>query len=566
MTSTATPSWLPDEQPTPDPPRTTAGTERRTLGLLRQTRSLVTFLRWATLAVGFVIGFLDSDASQAQVLSAGTLLGAMAVWRTVRPARPGNPGETIALLLDVAIAAIAVLISSGWGSPFVLASVPSVLVAGQHGGYLPAFCAASAIAASGAFDAILDPQTTEARDGAQVTLLLLVSAALAGFIHSLARSAEEEHRLAADETARMRNANELLLALHDVAQTLPSSLDLGEVMASTKVRLRELFDFDSVTILVRDQTSSNWRVELADGVRLPATIGDNELATVCRSSLSAPGAVVVHDLLAVSLTGCSALSRSAVIAPLRARGAVVGLVSIESIRPDQFGDRDAALLDELTEPVALAVDNAMWFGRLRTLGAEAERSRIARDLHDRTAQSLAYIAFELERIEASRDGGDPEIAALRDTVRGVVGELRETLYQLRAEIDEDNDLQAAAEIYVPRWAERTGVQASFAADTQGLRLPVQVEQELWRILQESLNNVAKHAQANRVDIRWRIGGGVAQLEIRDDGKGFRATRVGKERFGLVGMRERADAIGAHLTVDAEPGAGTRVLVEIEVPM
>lgn len=565
MTSTA-PTWLADDDPPAPPPRTTAGTDRRTLGLLRQIRPLVTVLRWATIAVGLVVGFVDSDASKAQVISAGILLGTVAVWRALRPARPGNPGETIALLLEVAIATLAVTISGGWDSPFVLASVPAVLVAGQHGGYLPAFCAAAAVAAGGAFDAILYPQATEARDGAQVTLLLLVSAALAGFIHSLARSAEEEHRLAADETARMRNANELLLALHDVAQTLPSSLDLGEVMASTKSRLRDLFTFDSVTILVRDQTSANWRVELAEGVRLPAAVADSELATVCRSALISPGSVVVHDLLALSLTGCSPLSRSAVIAPLRARGAVVGIVSIESAKAEQFGDHDATLLDELAEPVALAVDNAMWFGRLRTLGAEAERSRIARDLHDRTAQSLAYIAFELERIENNREGGDAEIAALRDTVRGVVSELRETLYQLRAEIDEDNDLQAAAEIYVPRWSDRTEVQASFAADTQGLRLPVQVEQELWRILQESLNNVAKHAHANRVDIRWRIGAGVAQLEIRDDGRGFRASRVARERFGLVGMRERADAIGAHLTVDAEPGAGTRVLVEIEVPM
>ena len=247
-----------------------------------------------------------------------------------------------------------------------------------------------------------------------------------------------------------------------------------------------------------------------------------------------------------------------------ARDAVVGLVSIETVEPGRYTAQDEALLAELAEPLALAVDNAMWFARLRTVGAEAERSRIARDLHDRLAQSLVYVGFELERIDGAQ-GGTTELGALRDIVRGVVSELRETLYQLRAIVSEEEPLDAVAAGYVERFVQRTGIPVSFTSNSGGKRLPLRVEQELWRMLQEALTNVERHSQAHHASVSWLIAGNRAELEIRDDGRGFKVHQVARERFGLVGMGERADGIGAHLTIDSEPGAGTRVLVEVEVP-
>ena len=111
---------------------------------------------------------------------------------------------------------------------------------------------------------------------------------------------------------------------------------------------------------------------------------------------------------------------------------------------------------------------------------------------------------------------------------------------------------------------RTGVEAEFAPHTGGRRVPVQVEQELWRILQESLTNVERHADASHAWISWRIGDGRAQLEVRDDGRGMNTDAVARERYGLVGIRERADAVGAHVTLPSEPESGTTVLVELEV--
>jgi signal transduction histidine kinase len=248
---------------------------------------------------------------------------------------------------------------------------------------------------------------------------------------------------------------------------------------------------------------------------------------------------------------------------LRAQDRIVGLVSIEHSDANAYTDEDASLIAGLASSLALAVDNARWFSRLRTLGAEAERARIARDLHDNVAQSLAYVGFELDRLAVVHDD-DPELKELQGVVRGVVAELRETLYQLRANVSENQDLVDVARDYIVRWSNRTGVETEFSPHTGGRRVPVQVEQELWRILQESLTNVERHADASHAWVSWRIGDGRAQLEVRDDGRGMNTDAVARERYGLVGIRERADAVGAHVTLSSEPENGTTVLVELEV--
>ena len=317
-------------------------------------------------------------------------------------------------------------------------------------------------------------------------------------------------------------------------------------------------------MIVRDVTSGMWRVELAEGVRLgPVDRRAAAPARPPRSRSTQPGPVVYDDLLHERLASFAPMARSMLAAPLIARNTVIGLVVDRAHRPGEYGPDDAKLLAEMVGPLALAVDNATWFARLRTLGAEAERARIARDLHDRLAQSLAYVAFELERLAAAHDG-DPDIEALHEVVRGVVGELRETLYQLRADVTDSMELEQVARNYLERFQDRTGIACTLTARVKGRRLPIQVEQELWRILQEALTNVERHADARRVWVTWTIGTDRAWLEIRDDGRGFRPNATSNERYGLVGMRERAAAVGARLSLDSEPGFGTRILVELEV--
>jgi signal transduction histidine kinase len=288
-----------------------------------------------------------------------------------------------------------------------------------------------------------------------------------------------------------------------------------------------------------------------------------ELPRTLTRALASTGVIRDNDLTPGTNEACGATSRSVLVTALRAHQRVVGIVSIEHSEPDVYTEEDASLIQGLASSLALAVDNARWFARLRTLGAEAERARIARDLHDSIAQSLAYVGFELDRLATAHDE-DPELRALQGVVRGVVADLRETLYQLRATVSEHQDLAEVAGEYITRWSNRTGIEAEFAPRTDGRRVPLQVEQELWRILQESLTNVERHADASHAWLTWRIGDGHAQLEIRDDGRGMSAETEDRERYGLVGIRERADAVGAHVTLASRPDRGTTVLVDLEV--
>jgi signal transduction histidine kinase len=540
-----------------------------TLDLDHRLSALVGSLRWAAISLGLLAVVMKNPPSPLFVL-AGLALATFGVAQTLRPVRLDPPGPSlhVAVMAEAALVALVVGVTGGVSSPFVLATAVPVVLAGYDLGRRR-----TAGFAYGAFLAIMlvvvlqdhDPQGQRA--AAEVGILLLLCGVLGAFTRRLVDELGLHQEAAWDQVTRLTTANHLLVALHGVAQTLPASLDLHEVIDSTRTRLRSLFEFGSLAFLVRDDTRDEWTVELAEGLRLPRQLRGDMLAQPLREVLDEGRAVVAIDLLAGNDgRGCSPMARSGMYVPLRARGRVVGLVAVEDTVPGRYGNDDLGLLDGLAGPLALAVDNAMWFLRLRRFGAEAERARIARDLHDRLAQSLAYIAFELERL--SQRGEDTEdrraLAELHDVVRGIVGELRETLYQLRAGVSEDASLDQVAGEYLNRYEERTGVIVHWRSRVER-HVPYQVEQELWRVLQEALTNIEHHADATACAIDYRVTDTHVSLIIEDDGAGFDPSRVAGDHYGLIGMRERADAIGAHLVVDSSPGQGSRVSVEMDFP-
>jgi signal transduction histidine kinase len=269
----------------------------------------------------------------------------------------------------------------------------------------------------------------------------------------------------------------------------------------------------------------------------------------------------VRNELSNTQPGLAPSMASGIYAPMRARGALIGLISLEHKSEKHFSQRDVELITGFVEPVALAIDNARWFTRLRTVGADEERTRIARELHDRIGQSLAYLAFELDRIVSAQAKGTdvgPSLEQLRTDVRGVIGEVRDTLYDLRTDVSDNQDFADTIDGFIQRVKDRTGLEITLYAD-RGPRLPILQEREMWRIAQEALTNVERHAKATRVRVLWRCNGQAAALEVADDGAGFPAGRAGRlDSYGIMGMRERAASIGATLDVLSEPGKGTRV--------
>ena len=538
------------------------------LDLDRRLYLLTTGLRWITVTLGFVWGLAKGSPS-AQFVPVSLALVAWCLLTTLVRSRIEPPDARVryGVLSGMLLTLIAASITGGLESPYVLTPMVPLMLAGYAWGrrQYVALSVLSLIVVTVVL-VIQRADTASQRSAAQLGVILLLSGALGSFTRRLVTELQERHEAAVDQVARMATANELLVALHSVAQTLPASLDLGEVLDGMRIRLRSLLEFTALAVFVRDEATQEWRLELAEGCRLPQLVPTALLPIPLRRATEQVRPAVVADLVALGEDGCAPLARSGLYAPLRARGSVVGLLALEHHDEGRFGLADVDLLAGFAGPVALAVDNARWFARLRIFGAEAERARIARELHDQLAQSLAYVAFELERLAdpAAAEDRTQSLGELREVVRGVVGELRETLFQLRANVSADEDLETVAGRFIERYVERTGIQVAWEARVER-PLPFQVEQELWRVLQEALVNVERHAGASRANVRWQVGDGRALLEVRDDGRGFRPHADHGDHYGLLGMHERAESVGAHLTVDSEPGAGTRILVELDIP-
>jgi len=522
-------------------------------------------VRWGAVAVAVALSTALGLGVPAALAGAG--LGAVALVRTLAPARlrPGHHLDVSLVIAEVVAAIAAVAATGGWLSPFLFSLAATGVVVGYGFGLARAALAAMAV---GVVVSLLSALTsglgaTEAAllGWSQILLVYLV----AGYARRIFVEESERASLALGQVSRLTEANGLLSELYRVAQSLPVSLDLGDTLALVVRRVRDLLAPDVVVVLLPDDGDATWSAAVAEGARVRAPVPLDQLPPTLRTAAAQIDAHLEPELTVGA--GLALGSRSGLYTGLRARGQLVGLLAIEKRDAFSLDSRDAPLLEGIGEQAALAIDNARLFRRLRTVGADQERMRIARDLHDRIGQSLAYLAFELDRLAAQAQAAplEAELRDLRDDVRGAVSEVRETLYDLRAEVSEQVGLAAVIDEFVQRVGSRSGLIIDLRIDGSA-RLSLTQERELLRIAQEAVTNVERHAEASSVRVTLRLRPGSALLEVADDGNGF--AKSGPERldaYGLVGMRERADAIGAQLEIDTAPGHGTTIRCYLQQP-
>ncbi|MGB9724070.1 MAG: ATP-binding protein [Chloroflexia bacterium] len=197
---------------------------------------------------------------------------------------------------------------------------------------------------------------------------------------------------------------------------------------------------------------------------------------------------------------------------------------------------------------------------------EEERRRIARELHDQTGQSLTSILVGLRNLES--DPSPARLNELKAIVADTLDGVRRLALELRPSILDDLGLVPALERYVQTCASRYHLTVDLqTVGLDGVRLPPAVETALYRIIQEAMTNVVRHAQARQVSLLLEVRGGAVVAVVEDDGCGFDAERLmngplSERCLGLHGMRERAELVGGTLTVESSPGAGTSVFVEV----
>jgi signal transduction histidine kinase len=202
------------------------------------------------------------------------------------------------------------------------------------------------------------------------------------------------------------------------------------------------------------------------------------------------------------------------------------------------------------------------------LAVSRERNRLARDLHDTLAHSLAGLVVELEAVstlfELDSEATRAELSKAQALARAGLDEARAAIRDLRESPAQDLGLGQALRQLVNDFGERTGLQvhAEFVISGPGLSLPPETSAGLYRIVQEALANVERHAYATAVTLRLETSDDRLNLTIIDDGAGFETGDILENRFGLIGMQERAELMGATLHVKGEPGRGTQVRLEL----
>jgi len=196
---------------------------------------------------------------------------------------------------------------------------------------------------------------------------------------------------------------------------------------------------------------------------------------------------------------------------------------------------------------------------------ESERRRLARELHDETGQGLTSILLALGTLKGETDPQALEegLSAVQELAVSTLQGVRELAFELRPKALDDFGLAAALERLTETFQERTGIAVAMAARLDG-RLPEDTENALYRLVQEALTNVVKHAHANQVSIVLSQSGDALVAIVEDDGEGFAANPTAGEGFGLIAMRERIALLGGEIAIESSAGAGTTLRATIPV--
>jgi two-component system, NarL family, sensor histidine kinase DevS len=397
---------------------------------------------------------------------------------------------------------------------------------------------------------------------------------VATLLASQAAVAIENARLYETATRSLRQ----LESLNEVGQALAGEIELPKLLALIAARLRELVDARLVLIaLPRDQRSL--RIAAADGPE-----GEELLDETFPTSASKSGRVLERrrgervDSLAddpevdQEVAGRLGVTTGLYV-PLIVRDRSIGVVLAHDKKGDdpRFGDEDLRLAEAFATRAAIAVDLSQRVAReaLRRVVAaqELERLHLARELHDETGQALTSILLGLRAVEDARDATQARAAyvALRDLVVATLHDVRRLAVELRPKALDDFGLVPALERLTETFAEQTGIDVDFEHALGPERLPGEVETALYRIVQESLTNVVKHAAAQHVSVVVSRRDGAVTAVIEDDGRGFGAAGTGENGLGLVGMRERLGLLDGRLAVESTEGAGTTIVAEVRLP-
>jgi signal transduction histidine kinase len=366
-----------------------------------------------------------------------------------------------------------------------------------------------------------------------------------------------------------------LESLTEVGNALAGETELAPLLELIASRLRDLIDAELVLITL-PAPGGDLRIEAAVGALAEGLAGKSlaqagsKSGRVLERRRSERVDSTLDDIEVDQEVARRIAMRSGLFVPMIVGNRAIGVIAAHNKRgPDpRFTDEDLRIAETFAARAAVAVDLADRVARdaLRRVveGQELERRRLARELHDETGQALTSILLGLKRVEDAKTREDARAAAaeLREEIVKTLQSVRRLAVALRPKALDDFGLVPALERLADAFGGESGIAIDVEANLDETRLPPEVETALYRIAQEALTNVAKHADAEHVSLIVTRRDGSVTVVVEDDGRGFGAVGGESGGLGLVGMKERVGLLGGRLAIESTEGSGTTIVAEV----
>jgi two-component system sensor histidine kinase UhpB len=379
-----------------------------------------------------------------------------------------------------------------------------------------------------------------------------------------------------------------LRTLNFIGQQINSSLSQETVVRTAVNLIAENVCHDFVALFLKEGEQLLLKNCISDNLRFSEESSPVTRVGECLCGLAVSQGKPVFSLDTQSDPRCTreeckrAGLRSSAALPLWSTSSILGVLGIASTRPRDFS-KEADFLESISNHVAIGLQNSLLYQsvikqrkEIRNFALQLEevresgRRRLAQELHDRVGQNLTALNLSIGIVQSklSAESAEKVGGRLVDCMKMVeetTDLVRDVMAKLRPPVLDDHGLTAALHWLAEQFFERTGVKVTVDAEELSARLPSNVETALFRIVQEALTNVAKHADATQVTVTLLSKGRDLRTTIMDNGTGFdseSALSAGQQRLGLIGMRERASGVGGKLVITSKPGEGTCISVDV----
>lgn len=398
-------------------------------------------------------------------------------------------------------------------------------------------------------------------------------------ISEVARQAQEARAARAEVEQHAAD----LAALLDFSLALASTLSTQSLLELILDRVRQVIDYSSAIILMVEgdalivtayrgrecqECVIGDRIPIRDAVGFQAVRKERKPIIVPDLLADTPLARGIRAMDVPSLKETLRNSHSWMGVPLTIQGRVVGLLRFDHIRPGYYQSRHAQLALTIANQAAIALENAHLYEDAQKVATLEERQRMARELHDSVSQSLYGIALGThaarEQLNQAPEKLQPTLDYILTLSENAVTEMRALVFELHPESLEQLGLVILLTKLVEAQSARYGVvtQLGLCAEPD---LTLEAKEVTYRIAQEALRNISKHAQATTIKVRMECEEAWVSLEVVDDGVGFDTSSQFPGHFGLQSMRERAEGLGGRFEIESLPGSGTRVSVRLPRP-